>query len=218
MTSRIDQTDTVILMNDRTVVMSTHHKVNPTKTPEKVHPLIFKLGPVPFAGTDMGRNYDDVGFFLCSDTIDNFLGIRHQRPEFHSLPEKRRQPALDIGIGETDYCNVQSMSLQSHIFLEIRFAVICPDGICRKKRYIHGPVYPVIYRMSGLYIMIAYNDCIIIHFFHNPGKKMLGCGVNIIEIICGIVSLQTITGIDKNYIILAFCDTQTVCIPCNRQH
>ena len=122
----------------------------------------------------MNGNYDHIALLLCLHTVNHLLGkVRHQRLELHTRPKERRKPALYVRVGETYDGDVQALPLQCHIFLEIRLSVVSADGIGCKERNLHGLDQTVIYRMSGLYVMVTDHDCIISHMLDHTGKKML---------------------------------------------
>jgi hypothetical protein len=57
--------------------------------------------------------------------------------------------------------------------------------------------------MTGLYIVVADSDGIVSHIGNYAGEKMLALGIDIVVIVGGIVPLETVAGIDKQYVILA---------------
>ena len=114
---------------------------------------------------------------------------------------------------ETYDGDVESMSLECDIFLEIRLSVIVADGICRKKRHLHSPDHTVVNRMTGLNVMISDYDGIISHMLDHTGVNMFRCGIDIIVIISGIISLEAIADIDKDHILRTISHAYTVGIP-----
>ena len=108
---------------------------------------------------------------------------------------------------------VQTVPFQGHILPEIRFAIICADCIGSQERDFHRLDHTVINLMARFYIMIAHYHGVITNIFSHTRENMPGSGVNIIEIICGIISLQAVTRINEYHIINALGRTKAVSIP-----
>ena len=137
--------------------------------------------------------------------------------ELHSFPEQRRKPALYVRIGEPYYGDLESMTPERDIFLKIWLSIVSTQGIRSKKRHLHGLDQPVINSMSGLDVMISHNYRIITYCFHHTGEQMLGFRIYIIIIVCRIVTLKTVPGIDEDHIFLSIGDTDAVHMPGDRQ-
>jgi hypothetical protein len=58
--------------------------------------------------------------------------------------------------------------------------------------------------------MVAKDNGIVTHVFCHAGIDMRGYGVHIIIVICSIVSLEDVSGIDEDHILLSGCVTDTV--------
>ena len=213
MASRIDQADAVILMHDRAMVMRAYHEVNTPEALEKIQSLTFQNSTVTLAGSRMDSNYHDVRFLLGLYPVHGLLSERKKRLECHSFPKSRRKPTLDVRIRKTDDCNIESMPLQGHILLEIRFSIICTDGIGCKQRHIHGLDQTVIDLMPSLDVMISNDYRIVADVLDHAGIKMLGKCIDIIVVIRGIVSLQAVSCIQKYHIINTFRNPYTIDIP-----
>ena len=89
MAAGIDQTYTVVLVDDRTVIMGTDDKVNTAKTLEKIQPLILRNSAVTTTCTCMGGNDNHIRLFLGHNTVHNLLGKRKKGLELHARPQKR---------------------------------------------------------------------------------------------------------------------------------
>ena len=67
--------------------------------------------------------------------------------------------------------------------------------------------------MSGLDVMVSDHDCIIAHVFNHAGEEMLRESIDIVVVICGVVSLETVSSIEKDDIFLADSCPDAVHIP-----
>ena len=155
------------------MIMGTYHEIDSLQALEQIKSLAFEDASVAFTCSGMNSYDHHIGLLFLRYPVNDFLSHRYQGSECHSFPEKRRKPALDVRIGEADYGNVQAMTLQCDIFLEIRLSIVVSDCIRSKERNLHRSYYTVIYRMAGLNVMVTHYDSIIADIFDHTCKKML---------------------------------------------
>ena len=64
--------------------------------------------------------------------------------------------------------------------------------------------------MASLYVMVPPHNCIVVHIVKDAREKMGREGVYIVIIVCGVVTLQAVSGINEKDIILAIGLTYAV--------
>ena len=202
MTSGIEKAYCIILMNHRTMIVGTYNEIDTGERIEKIHSLPFKQASVSRSDSGMGRNYDHIRLFILTDLVNKFLSKRNQRLKIHSAPKFRRKPVPDVSIGKPYHGNLKTTFTKNHIILEIRLAGTFFYGIGSEERSLHILPYPIIDRVSCLYIMISDHYCIISYIINHPCIQVGGnCVYEIIIERC-IVSLKTITGIYQDHVVL----------------
>ena len=123
--SCIEHADVVFLVDGSPVVMRTDDEVHTFKTAEQVQTLLLKLRAVTTTGPRMDGNNHYIRFFLSPDLVHDFLSkVRNQGLEVDSLPELGSISVLDVRIGETYDCYLQTVASDNRIISEIRPAVV----------------------------------------------------------------------------------------------
>ena len=154
----------------------------------------------------MGRDYDHVGLLLCDDLVDILLDEGDQVLELHPRPEAFRKPSGDIRIVVTEDGYLQSVAFNDRIQREIRLSVVVADGVSGQEGNLvglHIPGNPVINGMPGLDVVVAEDHGVIFHVFGHTRIYVGSDRVHIIEIVCGIVPLEDVSGIQKDHILLS---------------
>ncbi len=96
---------------------------------------------------------------------------------------------------------------------EIWLSVVRAYRVGSKERHVHCLEKPVIDAVSCLYIMVSYCYGVVSYIFSHPCIDVLGCRVNIIVIVGGIVPLETVPGINDYYIFSSVRSSHAVHVP-----
>ena len=125
---------------------------------------------------------------------------RDQALELHTAPESLRKPPGDVGVVITEHGYLETLSFEDGIDREIPLSVVVTDSVTREKRdtfSLHVPNQTVIYRMSGLDVVVAKDHGIISHIFGYPRINVRGQGVHIVEIVSRVITLNNVAGVHQ---------------------
>ena len=206
MASGIDQADTVLLDGQRPVVVRADEEIHPSETLEQVTSLALVHCPVAVTRAGMHCHYDRMRMLLCNHLVHVLLHYRNQGLELDAGPETFVEPCADVRIGVSENSHLEPVLLQDCGDREIPPAFLTGlESIASEERNPLGiqlPGNPVIHRMTGLDIVIADRNRLVAHIGDEAGEQVRGEGVYIIVIICRIVPLEAVPGIDQKHIVL----------------
>ena len=161
----------------------------------------------------MHSYYDKVRFLLGDYHIDVLLDKRYQALELHPAPQSLGKPSGDIGVVISENSYLKAVAFHNRIDREISLSVIITHSVTGQERYslrFHLLREPVINRMTGLYIMVAQDNRVVSHIFGQARINMRTQGVDIVEIICRVISLDDISRVNEQHIFRAFSFPDTV--------
>ena len=132
-TAGIQETAGIVGLHMIPVVMAGQNPVDTLHQMERVQALGFQHAAVTIARPGMHRNHHHVRMFLGLDLVHILLDDLHDGLEMHPAPETFRKPSLHIGVGIAQDGDLQASSLHNLVRLEIRLAIVIPDGIGRQE-------------------------------------------------------------------------------------
>ena len=203
----------VTFFHKRTVVVAADDKIGPSHAVKNIQCLSFRVIAVSCACGGMNAQYNHVRMLFCTDIVHILLNAGSDTFKVHSAPELLSQPGVDVGVLISKHGNLKTTFLYYCIEGEVGFSVVIADSITGKKGYavgLHLTVYAVVDLMASLYVMVPPHHSIVVHIVKDARKKMGREGVYIVIIVCGVVTLQAVSGINENDIILAIGLTYAV--------
>ena len=122
----------------------------------------------------------------------------------HALPQVLGKPIGDCRCKKSQNCNLYSVLAYHLVRAQIGLAVVGSYYVCTKYRAFYL-VYPlVIYRMSGLHIMISYGLCIVAKIVYDLCRNVCNVILHIVEVVARGLSLQYVAVIQHDEVVSVF--------------
>ena len=201
------------------MVVARQDEIDTLHQAEGVQALGLQLAAVARSRPGMHHHHHHVRMLLGLDTVHIGLDHVHDGHEVHPAPEFLREPRLHVRVRIAQYGHFQARLPDDLVGLEIRLAIVIPDGVGRQEvdaGLLQVRRHAVIHRMPRLDIVVAHGDGVIAHVLRHPRKKVRSDRIDIVEVIGRVVPLQAVTCVDKEHILSPVRRTDAVHIMLHR--
>ena len=124
----------------------------------------------------------------------------------HSAPKFLREPGLDVGVVVADDGNPEAGLFDHLIRGKIGFSVVIADGIGSHEGGAgldKALLNAVVHGMAGFNVVVAHSNGVVLHVLDKAREKMGRFCVNVVVVVCRIVSLKAVPCVYKKDVVHA---------------